>query len=174
MNTALTIPLAVVAIFLTLVTYNCLFSKLIKQFLIFGYDQLRDEARDLLADQKIKKIHKETKIELQKELDVFELLKLSKDKHTWLNTLMGNIEFVLFALATVLILTSYNNLFRYDASSRLFIITAGWLGIKIVGNYGQWSGDIYGRATYYMFFLGSILNIGFGIMIGSVLAYIFK
>ena len=57
-----------------------------------------------------------------------------------------------------------------DAVMLILSAVAGWMAIKIIGNYSQWSDYAIGRSTYYVFLIGSILNILIAIIFGLALS----
>lgn len=53
----------------------------------------------------------------------------------------------------------------------LYVIAA-WMAIKVFGNYGQWADSVVGRVYYYIFIIGSILNISIAVIVGCALSYV--
>jgi hypothetical protein len=99
-------------------------------------------------------------------------INLKKAELFYITKIIAHFEFFIFGVATFFLLKPDEQHLQNSILSLLTII-AGWMAIKIFGNYGQWSGPILGRATYYLFLLGSFSNIGVGILFGYILTNIF-
>jgi hypothetical protein len=85
-----------------------------------------------------------------------------------LTNLVGALEFGAFHYLTLLKLSG-NSSTLLDGASIITLVFA-WVGIKTVGNYQQWAGGNFGRAMFYVFLLGTFINI-FLAVLG---AYIFS
>lgn len=97
----------------------------------------------------------------------FSLVGLKRRSLGFITKIVGVIEFLIVFWITVLTV-------RGDAGfpNGITLIAAtisGWLAIKVIGSYQQWSGPIWGRATFYVFLIGSILN--FALAISTAILY---
>jgi hypothetical protein len=112
---------------------------------------------------------KYTKSEFKKEKGTFYLLEEKKsinDFH-FLTKTIGWFEIFFFASTTIILLKYGKNFI--DSFQFLMITAAGWIGLKIFGNYQQWSGKFLGRSVFYIFLIGSIVNILGAIGIGWII-----
>lgn len=99
------------------------------------------------------------------------LIKKKKEKLNFITTIIGVIEIALFGgLAFILVQKNYS---FYEIFNTLTTFAGGWIALKVIGNYQQWSGAVFGRACFYIFFMGTIFNIVIAILIGLVAAAIF-
>jgi hypothetical protein len=62
----------------------------------------------------------------------------------------------------------------YEIIKTLSLVISGWVALKIFGNFQQWSGAVFGRATFYSFLIGTFLNIGSAILIGWLIVTLFS
>jgi len=67
-----------------------------------------------------------------------------------------------------------NSATLFDAEKQLLTTLGAWLAIKTVGSYQNWGDPRLGRATYYRFLIGTLLNIVFGIVLGFIFFKIFR
>jgi len=100
-----------------------------------------------------------------KESYNFELIQKKKDTVGYITILIGSFEILFFGALTILLLRylggSVLSIFR-----EITIFAGGWIALKIFGGYQQWSGAVLGRAYFYTFLLGSIINIITAVVIG--------
>ena len=96
---------------------------------------------------------------LDKEVNIFYLLEdKKKEELGFITRIIGWFEAIVFAtLAIIIINNSAKNVL--DIIKFLGIAASGWIALKIFGNYQQWSGAILGRSVFYIFLIGSIINI---------------
>lgn len=95
--------------------------------------------------------------EIEKETNSFFLIQHKKIRLGFITRIVGYFEIVLFSVFTyVLVCLSEEFL---PILNFLAVAVSGWLAIKIFGSYQQWSGAIFGRATFYVFLIGSLMNI---------------
>lgn len=76
--------------------------------------------------------------------------------------LIGALELVIFSFLAFHLINKIPVLDTdslISTSSSFLKFFGAWLAIKTIGNYGQWSGQVFGRACFYNFFLGTIANI---------------
>ena len=101
-------------------------------------------------------------IEFKKEADGFKLFQVKKIHLGYITKIIGYFESFFFIIVTAVIL--FNGL----GVEMLPTIAGGWIALKIFGNFQQWSGVVLGRATFYIFLIGSLVNIilsaGLGIL----------
>jgi len=78
--------------------------------------------------------------------------------------LISIIEILIFSIITIILFIKSIEL------NIIFLILAkyagGWIAIKMIGNYYKWSLFIIGRTSFYIFLIGSILNISLSIALG--------
>jgi len=134
------------------------------------YERVSSETDKLIKSHQKKNLSYE---DLQREkllLDSLNIYRSSRVQN--LAKLIGSVELLIFGSI------SFYGVHRPDSVSeyvrRLLPILAGWIAIKVIGNYSQWSGHILGRATYYIFLLGTLINIGWGLILGAVIAELVK
>ncbi len=77
--------------------------------------------------------------------------------------IIGFFEIIIFGLLSLILLNNDGGLIF---SQNLLTIIGAWLGIKVIGNYQQWSDPILGRAVFYVFLIGTLVNIFAGIILG--------
>lgn len=76
------------------------------------------------------------------------------------------IEVGLFSILTVVMLTSGESV--AEIVEFLGIASSVWLSLKVVGNHQQWSYPYLGRATFYVFLIGSIASILRAMFLGYI------
>lgn len=101
---------------------------------------------------------------LEEETKPFQLLELKKEDLGFITKIIGYLEISIFFYITILLSRSNTNLL--DQTRFIGVAITGWLALKIFGGYQQWSGRVFGRATFYTFLIGSFINIGGAIIIG--------
>jgi len=80
--------------------------------------------------------------------------------------IIGSLEFIIFAgLTYLLIKNNYGGSFL-EIIKILATFVSGWIALKIFGSYQQWKGTILGRSCFYIFLIGSVLNIALVIFLG--------
>jgi|GEM_PF-3511389 hypothetical protein len=85
----------------------------------------------------------------------------------------STLEFLFFAGITFCRIQLFDHNNSLVVSKDIAFLVAAWLGIKIVGSYQQWSSVVLGRAYYYIFLIGSWVNIGVAIFTGWLLSRLF-
>ncbi len=76
--------------------------------------------------------------------------------------IVGCLEIIFFSILTLCALVKYRH-FNFE---ELKIAIGAWLTLKVIGNYKQWSDAILGRAIFYVFLLGTMINLILGILVG--------
>jgi len=111
---------------------------------------------------------------LRKELEVTGVL--CKDdvtlRQNFITRIIGIIELFIFSSFSYMLIISKQGLEHCFVSITTVIL--GWIALKIFGNYQQWKGPYLGRASYYVFLIGSLLNILLSISLGMLLAFIYS
>lgn len=124
--------------------------------------------------EKIKNVAKEMSdnnddnSELKMESDSLNVLEDKRKKLGFITMIVSLIEFTIFTVATIFILTKFN-IEYYEIFKIISLVFGGWFAIKIIGNYGQWSGIYFGRATFYTFLIGTLINVVCGVLLGWIL-----
>lgn len=115
----------------------------------------------------------ETKNELHKKAVAKErpsLLAVAAKKKElgFITHIIGVAELIIFAILMVLLI--HEELTFLELISSFLKFVGAWIGIKTLGSYNQWAGAIFGRACFYLFLIGTLLNIIFAVLMGMVLA----
>lgn len=80
----------------------------------------------------------------------------------------NNLQVITFAIGTIETIFFYGITFYllhilkfsfFETLNYIFRIYAGWIAIKVIGQYQLWSGELLGRATFYIFLIGSMVNL---------------
>ncbi len=108
----------------------------------------------------------------KEEIGNFLLLEKKKEELGIITCIIGWLEILLFVFLTIA-LVKIDNILFVEKFKILSTIIMGWIALKIFGNYYQWSGTILGRSTFYIFLIGTIINILGAILIGFSVAYSF-
>ena len=82
----------------------------------------------------------------------------------YFSQIIGYSEVIFFAGLVVILMAHDMNLIK--GGDYFLKIFGGWLAIKTVSNYDQWSHVIAGKAYFYISIFGTFLNIIFAIFIG--------
>ena len=104
----------------------------------------------------------------ENEIEPFFLIKIKKEDLSFLTIIIGYLEIFIFFIFTFILLQHNFILSNLDTIKIIGIITSGWIGLKILGNYQQWSNPVFGRALFYNFFISSLVNIAGGIIFGYI------
>lgn len=104
----------------------------------------------------------------ENEIEPFFLVKMKKKDLSFLTRIIGYLEIFIFFILTFFLLQHNFILSNLDTIKILGVVTSGWIGLKIFGNYQQWSNPIFGRALFYNFFISSLVNIIGGIIFGYI------
>lgn len=101
--------------------------------------------------------------DFKKEIQGFKLIQNKKDYLGFITKIIGYFEAIFFIVLTIIIL-------KYSPLNNTFIVSVAgaWIGLKIFGSYQQWSGVVLGRTTFYIFLIGSIINIIGSIVLGLI------
>jgi len=94
-----------------------------------------------------------------------------KERLNFLTQIIGLIEFIIFGFLTIYLFN--NEQIIFEKIKFFLIVFAGWFGLKAFGNYQQWGHEIFGRALFYNFLIGTLINIFFAVMFGLVI-YLIK
>lgn len=117
-------------------------------------------------------VEKSSKSDFGKESDDFKMILKTKEGLGFITNIIGLIEMIIFSGFTILLTQHYSNNF-FEIIIALVKVSGGWLALKIFGSYHQWSGAVLGRAYFYVFLMGSIINIFFSVIMGYVLWLLF-
>jgi|GEM_PF-3086078 len=170
---SLTIILTIVLGLAAYESLNYLLSILINR----AYQHISDSGEELLRDGRITrdKFIRSADIisDMKKELATLKIIKVKKEKIGYIMKLIAHVEAIIF-FSLGFCLIRRGHILSMSSASILLALIAGWMAIKIVGNYSQWSGAIFGRATYYLFLLGSFANIGMSFGFGLTVGALFK
>jgi small-conductance mechanosensitive channel len=134
-------------------------------------DRITISGEELIKEEKTKECLDDSTI--TKEVANLKFIKIKKEKLGFITKIIGVIEIALFAFLVILLIKKYNNQFSNGLIFDYVKLFGGWIAIKTLGNYGQWSGAVLGRACFYVFLLGTLLNVFFGLLLGIGLAPIF-
>jgi len=104
----------------------------------------------------------------ENEIEPFLLIKIKKEDLGFLTKIIGYLEIFIFFILTFLLLQHNFVLSNLDTIKIIGIVISGWIGLKILGNYQQWSSPVFGRALFYNFFISSLVNITGGIIFGYI------
>lgn len=142
----------------------CVAQVLIKKFL----KNQRTICRRFISDVKTKRKDWWRWIDL--EIGSEKLIEDRGDVFGHITSAIGHLEFAFFGIVTFL-------LFRYEVVilngvEYFFTFFGGWLAIKTVVSYDQWSHKIVGKTYFYLTFLGTLFNIFFATFFGSSLFYL--
>lgn len=98
------------------------------------------------------------------------LLSEKKKSLKFITTIIGILEVLIFGF--IAFLSTKNGDGICKSFSTLFTFSIAWIALKIFGNYQQWAGAVFGRTNFYIFLLGSVLNIFGAIFIGFLASLI--
>lgn len=103
-------------------------------------------------------------LELQKERALIEIMVKRQTKPFDLTILVSNLEFILIAGTTLLVLNNSEGGLSYNNLSKIGLVALAWLAIKTLGYRNQWQLPIFGASLFLVFLLVAIINIlaGFG------------
>lgn len=114
---------------------------------------------------------------LDKEYAAMVFLNAQREEINYFTRIISCIELILFGgLAFVLYSEDVQGSHVILSKEHILILLTAfgaWMALKVFGSYGQWSGWVFGRATYYLFLIGSIANCVVSVIIGFVLAFFF-
>jgi len=102
---------------------------------------------------------------LDDDLSNLKIIEEKKKSLSFITIIIGIIEFIIFCLISIFIILKNLNNFL-DMPVPFVQVLGGWLAIKTIGNYNQWSSPILGRAYFYTFFIGTMVNIIFATILG--------
>ena len=108
--------------------------------------------------------HKENN-ELRKEVSNLRTVKDKKELLGFITIVISLIEVIIFSFLLIFLKKEYGqDTFEIVSSfSKFFGV---WVVVKTIGNFGQWSGPNLGRASFYVFLIGTLLNIASAILLG--------
>ena len=78
------------------------------------------------------------------------------ERTKWLTIIVGSFEALAFYSVTIYLIRIGGQSHPIET---LLPIIFGWFALKAIGNFGSWSNPTYGRAIFYRFLLGTLLNI---------------
>jgi hypothetical protein len=169
MNHHTSAEITVLVLLVIFVIYNLINYVLVKPLLTMLYGKYKTEAAALENSSSIPEAFIKNS-GISEERAILEILSHRRNKKFDLNLVIANIEFALIAGSTFVILNKFGDKIDYDFLSRIAFIVLAWMGIKVIGNYGQWKRPIFGRSTFYVFLIGTTANIIVGILAGWILA----
>ena len=125
---------------------------------------------------KIYELKKSKKLQLTKDdgdlLQIYENHEEIRKNMSFLTKIISYMESVIIFTATIYI---FSDLYiTLEKTMHLLAIVAGWLTIKTIGSFGQWSDKYLGRTNFYLFLIGTAMNIILSIIIGIILLYLVK
>ncbi|MFH0792096.1 MAG: hypothetical protein V1905_02685 [bacterium] len=95
-----------------------------------------------------------------------------KRKQLWIfASIIGAMETVFFVSATLVTLIVFFP-DPFEAMSTIIKFVAGWLAMKSIGSYRQWTGTVFGRIYYYIFIIGSLANTTLAITAGYIIYFL--
>ncbi len=163
-----------ITISLISITVFVVFNKGISFLLKYLYGLVINKGDELFKEiDKDKNIAAKKTDDVKDELDNLKILESKRQLAGFLTKMICFIEFALIAFTTCL---AFVEIFPrekrlLETFTPIMFVIAGWLAIKIFGNYQQWSGIVFGRSTYYIFLTGTVLNIVLSILIGVCISY---
>jgi hypothetical protein len=80
---------------------------------------------------------------------------------------VANLEFFLFLALTVTVFVLANG--HKQIAPAIFFPAVSWLGIKTFANTRYWAFEVFGRATFYVYFIGSFWNIAIAVITGYLI-----
>jgi hypothetical protein len=84
----------------------------------------------------------------------------------FIRSYIGWLEIIFFAALTF-VLCKYGNLTNIvDGYKIVGVSASAWITLKIFGNYQQWGTPIVGRVLFYIFLIGTIMNISAAVALG--------
>lgn len=117
--------------------------------------------------QQIEKNLRNKDKDLLDSIESFKKHELKKSKMKFLTSTISYLES--FFIFTVTILLFYNLDFYTERIFMLLQVIGGYVGIKTIGSFGQWNDKYLGRTSFYLFLLGTIINIILSVAIGIAL-----
>ncbi|MCL5960387.1 MAG: hypothetical protein M1358_13950 [Chloroflexi bacterium] len=150
-----------------LIVISIVYLTISQRIVKFVVDKLFDcvvaTAKDLATKQEYEKST------LAQETANLEPIRAKRKDLGFITTVIGVGEAVVFGSFTLLLAHKYRADFFIEITTLLQSIVL-WVGVKTLGNYGQWSGAVLGRACFYTFLVGTFINIVFAILLGFGLA----
>lgn len=104
------------------------------------------------------------------EIATIQLVKQKRQKLWIFASLIGAIETFFFIVVTLITLIEFTPN-PFEALSIIVKFVAGWIAMKTIGNYQQWAGAVFGRIYYYIFIVGSLLNIALAVTTGFIIYF---
>lgn len=145
-------------------------------------ENLKEEYKDLITfrNKAVGHLNKKTENSLEsircsdeklnQSITSFSFSKEVSDKTNFLTCLVSFIEALFYFGLTILFFKEFN--FSTENIIHFLQIIGGWLGIKTLGNFGQWADEHLGRASFYLYLIGSLLNLVFSTSIGLCVCYL--
>lgn len=99
-----------------------------------------------------------------------QFIKEREERFGYLTAIPGHIEFAFFGILTILLFQ--NQLSILEAGRYFFEFFGGWLAIKTVVSYDQWSHKIAGKAYYFVSLLAVFFNVFFSFLFGTLAYYL--
>jgi hypothetical protein len=103
--------------------------------------------------------------------DSIKLVEIIRKQTGLITKIIGLIKNVLFGALAFFVINPQD--FDVNKFLTLGAYVGGWLGLKVFGNYEHWSDPVIGRATFYVYFIGSLFNIALSIFLGIGIHFIF-
>lgn len=151
MNYILSITTSIILVFI--------FQEIIKFIIKFIHD---DVGYKLTKIKNRKKGYRNK--ELLKSIDSYISYENIRNNMKYLTSIVSYFESLFIVFIMVFLFSDL-----YFSIEKIFIfvqIIGGYLGIKTIGSFGQWNDLYLGRTNFYLFLIGSIINIIFSLLIG--------
>jgi hypothetical protein len=146
------------------------FAVISQLFISFIVKRIFNQIVDVSQKLKDKNEYKES--DIRKEAANLDVVKAKKRKLGFITCIIGTGELLVFGSLVAILIENYQFNFL-DKVGIFFKFLGVWVGIKTLGNYQQWAGAIFGRACFYLFIIGTLLNILFAIGFGMILSSLF-
>ena len=144
----------VILVILSLITiYNLINYFGTRELVKWLYERYRKEAAELANSDSLPADVK-TKAHLENERAILEVLSKRRSHKFDLSLLISNIEFVLIAGSTFIVIHNAGSIFCYGSLSKIGLVILSWFGIKVLGYHGHWQQPIFGRSIFSVFLLG--------------------
>jgi hypothetical protein len=135
-------------------------------------EKLNNKIKSAIPEIRKKRGKNFSESKFDKEADEFGMILIKKKELHHITEIVSFIEVIVFSFLTIFLVKHFSEEKEWlGIISGLVKFSAGWLALKVFGNYKQWSGAVLGRAYFYVFFIGSIANIVFTIIISGIIAF---
>ena len=114
--------------------------------------------------EKIKKIPKPEADKIKERFGSELYTEYRTRKLGYFSQIIGYSEIIFFGGLIVILISNEMTLIK--GGDYFFKVFGGWLAVKTVSNYDQWSHIIAGKAYFYITIFGTLINIGFAVLMG--------